>query len=153
MQEIFKTFKKTKHIWEISNLGRVKKDDKIFIPRIDKSGYCNLGKGITVHRLVAEFFIPNSDLKSQVNHINGIKTDNRIENLEWVTRSENMKHAFKIGLCNTKGFNNPNSKLNEEKVNKIKILRSSGMIYSKIAKEIGVSTMTVYNTVNKIGKT
>lgn len=51
-----------------------------------------------IHRLIAETFIPNPLNKEQVNHINGVKSDNRIENLEWATQSENTIHAFKNGL-------------------------------------------------------
>ena len=74
--------------------------------RVDRAGYETIrlfknGKTKTyyLHRLIAQLFIDNNIYKPEVNHKNGVKTDNWYENLEWVTHSENVQHAYAIGLC------------------------------------------------------
>lgn len=92
--------------YQISNLGRVKNSkESILKPNITKKGYHRIqlvnGKkyrNFMVHRLVAEAFIKNPLNRPIVNHIDGIKTNNKISNLEWVTSSENLIHAYDNGL-------------------------------------------------------
>lgn len=76
---------------------------------------------VNIHRLIADAFIPNPQNKPQVNHINGVKTDNRIENLEWVTCSANIQHAYDNGLKKAvNGSRHYLSKLTDEIVSDIK---------------------------------
>lgn len=99
------------------------------------------------HRLVMLCFKPIEDAeKMQVNHKDGNKLNNRLDNLEWCTNRENQLHAHKIGLCkDMKGEKNPFSKLDEEKV-KIIIQRLLDNVYVEdICREFSISRSTVYS--------
>lgn len=142
--EIWKDVVGFEGLYQVSNLARIKVVGKeyIMIQNNDKPNFMgynlvtlkknNTRKTIRVHRLVAIAFIPNPENKPQVNHINAIKTDNRVENLEWATASENSIHATKLGL-------NPLAKLshievlearrifNEVKITKVKLSEMFGL--------------------------
>ena len=124
-----------------------------------KDGYLAVGlynengfKRKPVHRLVAEAFIPNVDNKPQVNHINGVKTDNRVENLEWCTEYENLKHAVETGLRDLRGERNGNHKLNESEVIQIKRMLEKGDVQvCKIAEMYKVLPSAISKI--KVGRT
>ena len=87
----------------------------------------NKRRAFSIHRLLAEHFIPNPKNYPEINHINGIKTDNRIENLEWCTRSHNCKHAVDTGLHEPlRGETHPKAKVTEKQVLEIRKLKKEG---------------------------
>ena len=118
-------------------------------PAIDKNGYLHgliNRKNHSYHRIIAECFIPNPYNKTDINHINGIKTDNRAENLEWCTRSKNVIHAYRSGLeKHVVGIDNHNSKLNDELV---RYIRESNKNSYELAKELGVDSSTIRDVRN-----
>lgn len=105
-KEIWKDIPKYEGIYEISNYGRIKnkKTGKLKSQRNTFKGYLQVGlsnkgdKTFRVHRLVAEAFIPNPNNLPQVNHKDGNKKNNRVDNLEWISNYDNMQHAIKLGL-------------------------------------------------------
>ena len=116
--------------YQVSNFARVrsfhKNKIKILTPKPDMHGYfrvvlCKNGekKNRLVHVLVAQAFIPNPEGKKQVNHISGDKSDNRAENLEWLTPSENIAHAFDMGLRKS-GCEHSRAKLLPEQIRDIR---------------------------------
>jgi len=160
MTETWKPIAGYEGIYEVSDLGRVKRvapskhsyPGKILAGGLDQDGYRILllykldGKRrmFKEHRLVAQAFIPNPDNFPQVNHKNTVKTDNRVENLEWCSSKHNINHAVDNGLWNpSKGESHHQSKLDERAVQEIRQLLSEGTSHSAIARMFGVQHSTI----------
>lgn len=142
--------------YDVSNLGRVRRSrpartgkathvGRILRYRKDASGYNRLGlcndgirKEKRVHRLVLGAFVGPAPEGKEANHINGDKTDNREVNLEWVTRSENIIHAGRIGLRDKV------LKLTEAQVLEIRIRGEDSLaLLQSLAEDYGVSELTI----------
>ena len=163
MNEEWKPVEGWEGTYSVSNMGQVRSEartiirsngsplnlkSKIMANSICSWGYKRIqfdGKSYCIHKLVAQAFINNPDNKPQVNHIDGCKTNNSVDNLEWVTRAENIQHAFATGLHgNRKGSSNANSKLTEFDVKLIRLYNEHYNITdANIAKLFGVSSPSI----------
>lgn len=115
-------------------------------PRMNKKGYARVNLGGRVylaHRIIAELFVENQEGKPQVNHINGVKSDNRAVNLEWVSNYENRRHAVTHGL-HAYGERCA-KKLSCANVVRIRSLLAAGRSQREISEEVGISQKTVSN--------
>jgi len=170
-KEIWKDIKGYEGFYQVSNLGNIKslksflftksgikkqRRERLMNQTIKYNGYKtimfsinNNHKRFHVHRIVAQTFILNIENKPQVNHKNGIKADNRVENLEWVTASENSIHAIKNNLIKT-GEDSSYSKLTKNQVLIIRRLFKINPNFNKtyVAKKLGVRDTTIHKIIN-----
>lgn len=171
MEEIWRDVIGYEELYEVSNLGQVRTKEKIrwnskcfafrkvryLTIKEHPSGYIYAAlskdkkqRRYLVHRLVADAFIPNTNNKPFVNHMDGNKLNNVLSNLEWVTRSENAIHAFKIGLQCNKGEKHPKHKATEKIVLEIRAKFQPRKYSSRrLATEYGLSKTNVLDIVNK----
>jgi hypothetical protein len=168
--EVWKDVKGYEGVYKISNFGRIRSLDrivvqkdgrevpykgKIRIPSLCVHGYFKISiqtkgfrKFVGVHRLVAKAFIPNPENLPFVNHKNGVKTDNRLENLEWCTASYNTQHAYDLGITYApKGENHPKSKLTD---NDILFISELYKTKSFTQKEIGVIFNVNHSLISRV---
>lgn len=158
MEEIWKPVAGYEENYFVSNHGRIKSRfsdrERILIPHKGKYGHCriqlyNEGSRIRslVHRLVAFAFLPDAVQPSEVNHIDFDPTNNRVENLEWVTHQQNIMHS-RHRLSNIKGESHVHAKLSEQDVLSMRATYAAGgTSFAKLAKQFGICTQQCHRIV------
>lgn len=159
--ELWKPIKGYKDYF-VSNYGKVmslkKGGSKVLLQQLEKCGYLSVRlynkKGwriFKVHRLIAVAFVDNPENKPTVNHIDGVKTNNVVENLEWATYSEQTNHAYKNHLyIPNYGEDHHMAKFSQLEADQIKRLYETGLYTQKeLAEKYGVCRRTILRMVNK----
>lgn len=148
--------------YEVSNIGNIRSNSvwangKIMklmnVCNYKRINLCKNGKAtqLSVHRLVAEAFIPNPENKPFINHKNGIRNDNRVENLEWCTAKENIQHAWDTGLCTSYPHRLEAAIKGVKNSRKIVIDLNTGIFYDSVedvAKVTGINIWLLYQYFN-----
>lgn len=143
--------------YEVSSEGHIRnrKTKRILREFIGSDGYLRTqfdGKTRLIHRVVAKVFLENLYNLPEVNHIDGNKTNNSIQNLEWCDRNYNLKHAYEIGLRSAKRTHNSRSKLSEDDVAYIRknyIPRDKDYGAKSLSKHFGVAHQTICAVVSE----
>lgn len=164
-EEIWRPVVGFEGLYEISSLGRArslfyarkqKPPPRYLRPSVRPDGYlavtlmttpCSPRHPKTIHRMVAEAFLPQCEGRNFVNHLDFNRQNNRVENLEWVTNSENLAYSVEHGR-NTRGEQVPQSKLNRFQVIAIRRICNS-LPHQMIARRFGISVTTVSEIVNR----
>lgn len=163
MDEIWKDITGYEGLYQVSNLGRVKSlkfgKELILKHSKDKDGYVMVGlwknnhnTTAKVHRLVAQAFIPNPENKPQVNHLKGIRNDNRVTELEWATKSEDAIHSWNVlkrEKPNLFGCKNPRSLFTEKQVRIIRHAHYWGTSQTDLGKIFGTSQQVISRIVRR----
>ena len=169
MEEIWKDIRGYVGLYQVSSLGRIRSVDRIVCNAT--SSYVRMGQIIKpwmgktaayytvslsgngkcikrmVHRIVAEHFLPDWDASKEVNHIDGNKHNNRMDNLEMCTRQENIRHSIDARLRNDSGENSSNAKLTNEQARQIRELHRVGIMQVELAQRFGVCKQTICDIV------
>ena len=156
--EIWRDIKSFENLYQVSRQGDVWsiRKQRLLKPAIQTGGYLMVslsrnGKGSSklIHRLVVESFVGEIAIGMEVNHINGIKIDNRLENLEVVTHTQNVNHNYqRLGVQMPKGSHHWKSKLNEQDIIEILELAKKGMTRTMIGCQFNVSRDAIDDIVN-----
>lgn len=174
MKEIWKDIESYEGMYQVSSLGRVKSlsrrcsthwgtrlvPEKLLCPNVKEAGYLCLdlhkdgkSKEFSIHRLVAQAFIPNPNNLPEVNHKDGDKQNNCVDNLEWCTNLDNVRHAIQNGLISRAQLSHF-QKCGTSAVSKKVICLNTSMVFDSLnaaGRYFNVSSSTIFNIINKAG--